>query len=442
MLVKTKNILTVISLFIIIQTVAFSQSGVRYADFTKRIERFFHPDLIEDITKEMGKMDFTVWSWDVGDFSGDGYSDIAFAIRRTGGKPRTMEVYMFVDIDGYLVKAGQFEYEFVELPLEVGVAFRHGILYVTQKFRQFDWKIGSFKFENGSLIVHDHYYTTRKGRLTNEHYRNYYNLRNTEKYLTTSSGRTEFWADYLTIPSYSRGRQIYKGITAEAFSNYIEFVPEGAYWWEGDADLSFYVSSAFDDEYLYFTVYVIDDIVVQPYKNIANGEAMEIWLDVTDYSLGGERFVRGSENNLNFKARTTENIFRIDILLGDFINKLPTMILNSADGSDSRELNSNIIADLTDNGYYAMFKIPFSALGRSDFVVRDTVIEWGATVRVIDVDNEFRPERRTVLQTSLFEEGIPSSFGSIAFIPDGQWFGKTYNVYQDKIMQALEAFGF
>jgi hypothetical protein len=36
---------------------------------------------------------------------------------------------------------------------------------------------------------------------------------------------------------------------------------------------------------------------------------------------------------------------------------------------------------------------------------------------VIDVDTEFRPERKTILQTSLFEEGNPSSFGNIIFIP-------------------------
>jgi len=427
---------------VIFQTDSFAQSGVRYADFAQRLERFFHPDLISDITKEMGQADFTVWSWDVGDFSGDGHNDVAFAIRRTGRGSRTMEVYMFADIDGFLVKVGQFEYEFVELPLEVGVAFRHGVLYVTQKFRQFHWKIDGFKFENGSLVNYDSYVTSRKGRLTNETYRNYYTLRNTEKYLITSSGRTEFWADYLTIPSYYRHRQIYKGITSEAFSNCIEFVPEGAYWWSGDADLSYYVSSAFDNDYLYFTIFVIDDIVVKPYRNIENGEAIEIWLDVTDYDSDNDRFAKGNDDNINYNENTNPNIYKVHILLGDFVNKEPVMTLSSADGSNRREMNNNIVADLTDNGYYAMLKIPFSALNRSDFAVRDKIIEWGCTVRVIDVDNEFRPERRTVLQTSLFREGIPSSFGSITFIPDDMWYGVTYNIYQDKIMQALEAFGF
>jgi hypothetical protein len=436
-----KKILITMLLLVAFQTVAFAQSGIRYDDFAKRLELYFHPDLISDIAKEMGRTDFTVWSWDVGDFSGDGHPDVAFAVRRAGGKGRTMEVYMFADIDGFLVKVGQFNYEFIELPLEVGVAFRYGILYVTQKFRQFNWKIESFKFVNGSLVNYDKYFTSRKGRLTNETRKNYYNLRNTEKYLITSSGRTEFWADYLTIPSYSRGRQIYKGITSEAFSNCIEYVPEGAYWWDGDEDLSYYVSSAYDNEYLYFTIFVIDDIVVRPYKSIENGEAIEVWIDATDYDSDNDRFAKSNEDDVNFNNEN-QNIYKIHIYLGDFVNKEPVMSLSSADGSNSRAMNSNIVADLTDNGYYAMFKIPFSALGRSDFIVNDKIIEWGCTVRVIDVDNEFRPERRTVLQTSLFKEGIPSSFGSIAFVPDGEWYGETYNIYQDKIMQALEAFGF
>ena len=351
-----------------------------------------------------------------------------------------MDVFIFVDIDGYLVKVGQLEYEFLELPLEVGVAFRHGILYVTQKFRQFNWKIESFKFVNGSLLNFDEYITTRSGRITNESYRNYYNLRNTEKYFVTATGRTEFWADYLTIPSYSRGRLIFKGITSDAFCNYIDYVPEGAYWWGGDSDLSFYVNSAYDNEYLYFTIFVVDDEVVKPYKYIANGEAIEVWLDVTDYDSTNNRFTTMRDENTTYRG-ASENIYKISILLGDFVNKEPLMSISSANGSNRKEMSSNIVADLTNNGYYAMFKIPFSAINRENFMVGENIIEWGCTVIVIDVDNEFRPEQRTVLQTSLFDENRPSSFGSLTFVPDGKWHGETYNIYRDRIMQILEEFG-
>jgi len=48
-----------------------------------------------------------------------------------------MEVFLFADIDGFLVKVGQFVYEYVELPLEVGVAIRNGIVGINQKFKQF-----------------------------------------------------------------------------------------------------------------------------------------------------------------------------------------------------------------------------------------------------------------------------------------------------------------
>jgi hypothetical protein len=46
------------------------------------------------------------------------------------------------------------------------------------------------------------------------------------------------------------------------------------------------------------------------------------------------------------------------------------------------------------------------------------------------------------LQTSLFEEGNPSSFGNIIFIPSDKWYGETTNVYWYQIINALEEFGF
>ena len=438
-----KKIIFVILLFILASSInVFAQSGIRYNEFIKKLERYFDSELIADITNEIGMVDFSVWSWDAGDFSDDDINDVAFCIRRTGMKDKYMEVYLFSDIDGFLVKVGQFKIEYVELPLEVGVAIRNGAVYITQKFKQFHWKIVSYKLVNGSLIKYSDYTTSRIGKLTREIENNYVYLRNTERYLFTTSGKIDFLATYHTIPSYSRNRFIYKGITDTAYINDIMFCPAGAYWWDGAADFSFSVSSVYDNNFLYLTINVQDDTVAQPYSSIQNGEAIEVWIDPTNYTNGSDRFATGKDD-VTYKKMQQNDLYKIEIYAGDFINKEPTMTLikTSGDKTTKEEMNNNVVANMTDNGYSVMFKIAFSSLGTS--VPRtDTMIEWGMTVRVIDVDNEFRPERHTILQTSLFEERNPSSLGSIIFIPDNKWYGEAENIYTKKIIQALEEYGF
>lgn len=445
-----KNILlyTIFILFTLSNSNAFSQAGIKYSDFAKKLEIYFHPDLISDITEEFPRTDFTVWGWDVGDFSDDGNNDVAFCIRRSGAKDKIMEVYVFTDIDGYLVKIAQPKYEFIETPLEVGVAFRYGVLYVTQKFKQFNWKIEGFKFINGSFLSYDQYITSRGTKLTNERYRNYYNLRNSEKHLVTTTGKTEFWADYITIPVYSRGRLIYKGITSAATVNVVEFVPDGAYWWEGENDLSFTVSSAYDNEYLYFTISVTDDNVVRPYNNIINGESIEIIIDATDFTNNNNRFI-GNKDEKTTTPKTPLEIYKFNILVGDFVHKEPVMTVTANNQKVTTKQNTlkstNVVADLTDNGYYVICKIAFADLGKQKPPINDVsndVVEWGCTVSVIDVDNEFRPERKTILQTSLFEEGNPATLGTLAFIPDDKWYGESFNIYEDKIIRSLEEAGY
>jgi len=432
-----------ILLLVVLNVDVFAQSGLRYIDFTKKLENYFHSDLILDITNEMGRIDFSVWSWDVGDFSGDDINDVAFCIRRTGAKNRSMEVYLFADIDGFLVQVGRFDIDFVELPLEVGVAITDGAVYITQKFKQFNWQIVSYKLMNGSLIKQSDYTTARKGKHTHEIENNYISLRNSERYLMTNTGKADFNVTYFRIPSYNRSRFIYKGITDTAFVNDILFCPVGAYWWQGDSDFCFSVSSVYDDEFLYMTINVQDDSVVQPYHSILNGEAAEIWIDPTIYTNSSDRFAVGKDD-VTYKKMPINDLYKVEIYAGDFVNKEPTMRLIKISGNDisSSEMNNNVVANLTDYGYSIMFKIPFASLIGTNLSVNDEMFEWGATVRVIDVDNDFRPERRTILQTSLFEEGNPSSFGSIIFIPDNKWYGETKNIYTDKIIQALEEFGF
>lgn len=102
MLKKTAIVIIAIFTFLIVQNKTSAQSGNSFSDFSKKLEFYFHPDLVSDIAKEMEATDVTVWGWDVGDFSGDGNNDVAFAVRKLRSNDRKMTIYLFVDIDGFL----------------------------------------------------------------------------------------------------------------------------------------------------------------------------------------------------------------------------------------------------------------------------------------------------------------------------------------------------
>ncbi|MBQ6270026.1 MAG: hypothetical protein IJK61_07915 [Bacteroidetes bacterium] len=427
--------------------ITYSQSGMRFAEFNKRLELYFHPDLIADIKAEMPKGDFLVWGWDVGDFSGDGNNDVAFSIRRSGLKERVVDVYLFVDIEGYLTKVDSFPFTFVEMPLEVGVAIRNNTCFVTKKLKQYNWDIKGFRFINGVLVNYDNYSTRKLNKITYETYRNYYKLFNTDRYLNTAKGGTILKLDYLTIPSYSRGRLIYDGITQGAYSNYIEFVPEGAYWLSDSNDLSFEVKSAYDSEYLYFTINVKDDYVVTPFCDTCVSESIEVWLDVHDYLKSGERIATIQNETPLFNNKAKTGIYKFEIRAGNFVTQPATIIMSSSDELNSMQklaaLNSNVVCDISDSGYYAILKIPFAALGRTEPPIKeDTIVEWGCAVRVIDYDNEFREEEKTVMDLSAFVAENPSSYASLLFIPDEKTYGEIYNIMQGKVIEYIKNIGF
>ncbi len=442
-------IVTIILFFINIfySSKSNAQSGMRFAEFNKRLELYFHPDLVSDIKTEMPQCDFLVWGWDVGDFSNDGNNDIAFSIRRSGLKNNIIDVYLFVDVEGFLTKVGEFQFEYFELPLEVGVAIRNNVCFVTKKLKQFNWDIKGFRFINGVLVNYDNYETRRLGKITRETYNNYYNLRNTEKYLNTKSASVSFFADYLTIPSYSRGRLIYNGLAQGAYANYIEYVPEGAYWLKGPEDLSFEVKSAYDSEYLYFTINVKDDYVVTPFCDTCISESIELWLDINEYKNKGDRFATIHNDIPLFNNKAKSGIYKFEIRAGNFITQPATILMSSSDELTSIQklaaLSASVVCDINEDGYYAILKIPFTVFGKTEAPIKnDTFVEWGCSVRVIDYDNEFREEERTVMDISSFKAENPASYASLLFIPDNETYGNIYNIMQDKVIDYLQCVGF
>ncbi|MFA7627703.1 MAG: hypothetical protein WCZ17_11740, partial [Candidatus Kapaibacterium sp.] len=183
-----------------ITSITYSQSGIKFPELAKRIDPYFDTALIEDMRKQLPQgSDYNIWGYDIGDYSGDGYNDVAMSLRLSGDRSRKMHVYLFADIDGFLQKVGQFIYEFVELPLEIGVVIRDNKCYVTKKIKQYDWIMDAYSFDNGALMKSETFATRRVGDMTYEKVRNYVDLFGTDKYLFTRSGKEVFQKKYLVL---------------------------------------------------------------------------------------------------------------------------------------------------------------------------------------------------------------------------------------------------
>ncbi|MFN3270167.1 MAG: hypothetical protein ACK42G_06260, partial [Candidatus Kapaibacteriota bacterium] len=118
------------------------------AEFKTKLEQYFNEEMINDVFDKISqKTKFTIWGWDVGDFSGDNNPDLAFSIKILGESRKYTYVYLFVDIDGYLELVYVQPFEYVELPLEIGISIRNNKCSITQKRKKDYWTIKSFSFD-------------------------------------------------------------------------------------------------------------------------------------------------------------------------------------------------------------------------------------------------------------------------------------------------------
>ena len=441
-----KIIFYIIFLFSI--SIGYSQSGMKFPELVQRLEPYFDIDLIMDLKSQLPQgTDYTIWGWDVGDYSGDGHNDVALSCRVMGDKKSLLQVFLFVDIDGFLKKVAQYEYQFLDLPLEIGVVIRNNTCYITKKNKQFDWVIDGFTFQRGCIVKHDVYTTYRIGDYTYEKYRNYISMKASEKYLQTKSGKTEIYRDFLIIPSYNRGRLVYEGFQNSAFTDYVDYCFEGAYWWKGTEDASFTVSSAYDQDYLYFTIQATDESIVTANCDTCISDYFDVWFDVNKYKNYTDRFVtwKGSKPIYNTNAET--GIYKITVNPGDFKEKPATVKISTNSSLDNNQKieskNLRAMSNLTNNGYILKFKVPFSLFGYvGNPLATVGSFEIGCSVVMNDYDNEFRPEEKTELSTSALKPLDPSTYGLLIMLDNDEWYGESDNIFIDDIIKNLLEYGY
>lgn len=419
------------------------------ADMKEKLTKYFADELLADVEKAMPKgSPYRIWGWDVGDFTGDGYNDLALSVYTVGSRKKECTVHMFADIDGFLTDVANFTVGFVDLPLEVGVVIKDTSCFIARKRKEDDWGMKGYRFVAGSVVLVDEFNSNKVLGYPHEDYRNYVTL-DTREQFTDAKDRVLYQADYLTIPCYERGRMLYAGIYNEVGVGSIRHVLNGAYWWKGPDDASFTTRFVYDADNIYVRVNVVDSTVVTGWCDTCPADRIEIWFEVNDrddkeYS---RTITKISRRGISTRNEVDSDVYALAVKIGDFTDIPPTVKVKVAGRLDSLQhaaLESvRVVTVQSAEGYVVKLKIPIELLGFDHMPVDpEKLTEYGCTVVLYDVDNEFRPEETTAIATSPLTPLDPSSYGAIRFVPPQKWYGETRNIFTDGVMSTLRELGF
>lgn len=443
---RLRIILPTLFLLLLAGTTGRAQTAISFDSLAVLVDPYFAPELVQDVKDALPQTSFDVWGYGIGDYSGDGANDLAVVTRMRNDSRRKMSVYFFVDDEGILRLIKQANVDFVELPIEVSVAIANGNAYMTRKLKEANWEIFGYRFQSGVVMMVDKFTTEIQGNMAYETYRNFQTLEGYERYISTTDTNVIFRSDFLTTPSYGRGRDVSTGYQATARAQRSKYIMRGSYYWQNEADLTLDVRSAFDKDYLYFNINVKDDEVLGTDANGSDSTAdhMELWLDM--YSLG-DRFRVGRKNR-DFRMKTDSNIYAFTISLGDFVDQQARVKISSSNTLDDGQLNAakaiKAAAARIDSGYAVKLRIPFGLFGFEGApLTGEELTSFGMNVVVHDVDNPYRPEETTTITTSQnFDRTKPATFGAVVLVPNSQYYGESTNIFLGDLKERLQEVGY
>lgn len=443
--------LCIVVVFLAINTAqVFPQTGMPFSEFKNKLQSYFIPEMISDIEKNLPqKINFTIWGWDIGDFSGDGNPDLAFTIKISQEKRKVVYTYLFVDIDGMFELVLNKPIEYLELPLEVGISIKNNSCSITQKKKNDHWTIETYRFENGIINSLGYHSVEKNLSFFLETDLDYINCRKKVTYENITSGNSnKFASDFLFIPSYPRRKEIFKGYPLDAITKNVEYVIKGSYYWFGERDASFTIRSSFDDKFIYFSFYFVDDIYIPKTCPNCLGDELHLWFDFNPVTSSVERIFKKSKSKFSLRDKLDENIYQAQISIGNFIDIQPEIqSINSSITLDETQKSAlkkvKLFCNPNDSGFVLKIRLPFELFGYEiPPISEEQIVTIGFTAIYVDVDNEFRPEEVSWIATSRFEENKPSTFGELAFISDFKKFSFAHNIYLEAILKSIEDFGF
>ena len=437
-------------------------------------------------------IDFRVWGYAAGDFSNDTIPDLALSLYNHDEAGNKVRVYLFENVKGkQLVERMERTVPFIETPIEVGLSIEGSVVTIIRKTNPVHWSQEGYSIESGDVALVDRFETEQgdatgkmksKGNLPgHDIYRNYETLRTKEAWYGGANGDPINSIAYFTIPAYQRLREIYPGYGHIATDTSKDFILSGNTFRRDSSDLSIRsIQAAYTDEYLYLAIRVRDDYVMGGVPSAVADDRVSLWFD-TKYT--------GDRNNRDRRILSNEGgapTFRdqLDSMVKDITFVLPTHPgrVTQIERADSRKLSSMELDGLKNiqgqmrydtangvvNGYALSVRIPFSFLGfetnparfyethspagrrgdeqntegNSEISGIGDAATLGFTAIVYDVDDPTHPNETTVEATSKYEEGNPSTLGTLVLEPSTLYYGEVHPTYLDEVRNRLGASGY
>lgn len=458
-------------ILLLLPALCLAQESLTFEGLRERLLRRFDPSVIESLRRQFpDEAKFAAWGYDIGDFSADGLPDLALAVRLPDAPPRTEKIFMFVSETQFdpgdvffahpkerLRLVHSFDVEYYQSPIEVGVLIRENICSVITKKADGDWAVSGYTFETGDVILVNEFETVEEksgegGTVGTERDKNYRSLVEQRSFFTVGGAGDIAKRVWMVLPSYKRGRDVYKGYVGGISDSVQSFVTSGIADWQGPQDLSFRIRSSYDDEFLYLSLSVRDDEVIRNEVEPSHNDYVELWFDKAQ----GERHLRHAhEVPPVFRDSADADVMMFRIALSSRAEPHPKLQFIPHSGTSDSVTNELVkkvrVLDsiLIGKGYTVRIRLPLQLVGLDGSADssaakhgRFSETEVGFTALVHDVDNEFRPEYSTTMATSQFTPWNPSTFGTLAVIPDEGFFGWAMNVYTDRILNRLRDVGF
>lgn len=417
----------------------YTQSGSSLKDFEKKLSDYYDPELIEDVVQAIGSTDQAkVWSWDIGDFSSDEHNDMACVVRYSKEKNKQCSIFFFVDINGSLIPTGTITRDFVDSPLEVGVAIRDASCFVTSKKEQFNWNIVGYRYRHGIFFESDTFSTSRIGTQTMETFSDHVQRRNNIHVFSTRNEETSYYHHFHDIPVFKKDDIIMPCYAGPCIIDKADDVVKGAFYWKGPSDASIHLlESLYDDTALRLKLFIKDDTLSEQHCDSCIQDKVTILLYDRIPGYDPERMEKKQEKN-------TPGFYVLDII-PSFEQPFSSRAIFHEERTGRKLLVSEESLNLKvrNDGYFIDIVIPFSFMSEIDLsALGKDIHSIGCTIVLTDSDNRFRPEEMTQIQSSDYEAGNPKSLGRLTFHPAGAHIGLIQPFFSKHLTETLLQLGF
>ncbi|MEP7233672.1 MAG: hypothetical protein ABI778_00120 [Ignavibacteriota bacterium] len=464
--------------------------GMPIDSLTQRFELSFSKEVLSTLHDQIPIRydEQRVWGLAIGDFSNDSLPDLALSVYDIDSPTREVTVYLLVnDANKAFKNVFRKKYIYVETPIEVGLSTDGSVVTVVQKSDDQQWNQEGYTVYAGDVILIDDYETQNEEipavspkakAMGHSRYRNYESLFTKDLYFATKDGQLMMDGKYYSFPAYSRLRSVYPGYGRDMRDTSKQFIIKGGDNRRDASDLSIHRAlTAYDDEFLYFSISVTDDQVWGGNEKQESNDRVSLWFDTWQ---SANRFLLKAKKGAipNFRTETDSNIYNITFTIPEVGGRSAKATLSSAvtlseaqqeAGKLIRSVFNRDTANGIVTGYTLKARIPFAFLGFESNPVtafenrasemmfdreesktgnkkdRKEDLEYpflGFTAVVNDIDNPSHPEEVTMQATSNLRQNDPTSFGEIRLIPSGKYYGWVKPTYVKEFTEELIRAGY